>query len=53
MNNRRNPAVIYGFCVLAGTVIGYIAVKDNFWIGSVIGIAVGFFLMNIMRAKKH
>jgi hypothetical protein len=52
MNSRRNPSVIYGFCVLVGTVIGFLVSKDNFWIGSVIGIAVGFFIMTIMRGEK-
>jgi hypothetical protein len=53
MNSRRNPSVIYGFCVLVGTVIGFLVSKDNFWIGSVIGIAVGFFIMTIMRSNGH
>jgi hypothetical protein len=53
MNSRRNPSVIYGFCVLVGTVIGFLVSKDNFWIGSVIGIAVGFFIMTIMRSDQR
>jgi hypothetical protein len=50
MHQRNmNAATVYGGCTLAGTIIGYIIAKDQFWVGSVIGIAIGFFISNIIR----
>jgi uncharacterized membrane protein (UPF0136 family) len=53
MNGRSNsPAVVYGTCVSIGTIIGYVVAKDQFWVGSVVGTAVGFFIVNVMRRSN-